>query len=381
MATNKRDYYEVLGVSRNASEEEIKSAYRRLAKQYHPDMNPGNKKEAEEKFKELSEAYEVLIDKEKKRLYDTYGHEGVSRRFGPEGFTWRDFSHAEDLRDVFGDIFDFSRIFRDFEGGSLFDLLWGDRETKRERAPKGRDIHIRLRLPLEEIASGTSKDLTFSRYERCDACDGKGGKGEKACPTCQGRGEVRQTARSIFGQFVQIRTCSNCGGAGRVIKETCPKCRGEGRIKTERTLKVKIPQGVTTGNYISIRGEGNYGPGGRGNVIIEIEEKEHPLFTREANDILLELPISITTAVLGGELDVPTLNGRKRIKIPAGTQSGSILRIRGEGIRGLEGRQGDELVKVVIHIPSKISSQERELLNNLEEARTESIPGPRKIKK
>jgi len=373
----KRDYYEILGVSKSASSDEIKQAYRRLAKQYHPDMNPNDRKNAEEKFKELSEAYEVLIDSKKKELYDQYGHEGVSQRFSPGGFQWRDFSHAEDLKDVFGDVFDFSQIFRGFGEGSIFDLLTG-RETSRSQKARGRDIHVRIRLTLEEIAEGTTKEISFSRYEHCDSCKGVGGSGTTTCTTCQGRGEKKHVSRSMFGQFVQITVCSDCQGEGRVIKNKCIKCSGEGRVRLERTLKVNIPAGVSTGNYIPLRGEGHYGPGGRGNVIIEIEEKEHPLFIRAGDNIVIETPISITTAILSGDMQIPTLNGKKKIKIPSGTQSGELIRVKGSGIKKLNGGRGDELVRIVIHIPRHLSNQEKSLLSELERVRSESIPEPRK---
>lgn len=376
----KRDYYEVLGVSRNATTDEIKQAYRRLAKQYHPDMNPDNRKQAEEKFKELSEAYEVLVDEEKRRLYDQYGHEGVSQRFSPGGFQWRDFSHAEDLKDIFGDIFDFSSIFRDFNEGSIFDLFTRSPSRRARARSRGGDIHVRLRLSLEEIAEGTTKEIAFSRFEKCDACKGIGGSGTTVCPVCQGSGEKRQVSRSMFGQFVQISTCPECNGEGKVIKTRCAKCIGEGRIRVNRTLKVNIPAGVSTGNYIPIRNEGHYGAGGRGDVIIEIEEKEHPLFARSGDDIIVELPISITTATLGGEINVPTLNGNKKIKIPAGVQPNEIIRLRGFGIKKLNGGRGDELVKIIVHIPKHISNQERQLLSELEKIRSENIPEPRKPK-
>jgi len=374
----KRDYYEILGVTKTASADEIKQAYRRLAKQYHPDMNPNDRKNAEEKFKELSEAYEALIDPDKRKLYDEYGHEGVSQRFSPGGFQWQDFSHAEDLKDVFGDVFDLSSIFRGFGEGSssIFDLITG-RETRPHKA-RGHDIHVRLRLTLEEIAEGTTKEISLSRYERCDSCKGVGGSGTATCSSCQGRGEKKHVSRSMFGQFIQVSPCPDCQGAGQVIKNKCPKCSGEGRVRVERTLKVAIPAGVQTGNYIPLRGEGHYGPGGRGNVIIEVEEKEHPLFIRSDDNIVLEAPISITAAVLGGDLEIPTLNGRKKIKIPAGIQSGEIIRIKGSGIRRLNGGHGDELVKIVVHIPKHLSNQEKSLLNEWERIRTETVPEPRK---
>ncbi|MDH5185706.1 MAG: molecular chaperone DnaJ [candidate division WOR-3 bacterium] len=378
MATTRRDYYEVLGISRNANEDQIKQAYRRLAKQYHPDMNPDNRKEAEEKFKELSEAYEVLLDKNKRQLYDQYGHEGVSTRFGPGGFDFRrDFTHAEDLRDIFSDFF---RGFGDSESGSIFDLLFGGgRGTQVRRAVRGRDIHVRFRMSLEEIAEGITKEISISRFEKCAECQGEGGKGIQTCPACKGRGESRRVSRSIFGQFVQVSTCPNCGGQGEVVKDTCANCKGEGRVRIQRTIKVRIPAGVQTGNYLPLHGEGHYGPGGRGDVIIEIEEKEHSLFTRQNDDIIVEVPVSITTAALGGEIEVPTLNSKKTIKIAPGIQPNSTIRIRGAGIKHLDGGRGDELVKITVHVPEKLSSRERELLKELAKNQSEPIPPPRKI--
>lgn len=375
----KRDYYEILGVSKNATADEIKQAYRRLAKQYHPDMNPQNKAQAEEKFKELSEAYEVLIDPKKKELYDQYGHEGVSQRFSPGGFQWRDFSHAEDLRDIFGDVFDFSQIFREFgEGsGSIFDLFTNRQQTRPTKA-RGRDIHVRLRLTLEEIAEGTSKEMSFSRYEKCDECKGVGGSNTMTCPECQGKGEKRHVSRSMFGQFIQISACPECHGEGQVIKNRCGKCAGERRVRVERTIKVTIPAGVSNGNFMQLRGEGHYGPGGRGNVIIEIEEKEHPLFVRDGDNIILEVPIPITTAILGGETEIPTLDGKKKIKINSGTQSGEIIRVKGVGIKRLNGGRGDELVKITVHIPKHLSGQEKNLVKEWERIQSEPVPQPRK---
>ncbi len=379
MPVTKRDYYEVLGIARNASEDQIKQAYRKLAKQYHPDMNPENRKESEEKFKELSEAYEVLMDKNKRQLYDQYGHEGVSQRFGPSGFDFRrDFTHADDLRDIFGD---FLRGFGDSESGSIFDLLFGGggRGTQVRRAVRGRDIHVRFRMSLEEIAEGITKEISISRFEKCAECQGKGGKGTQTCSACKGRGESRRVSRSIFGQFVQVSPCPNCGGQGEVIKDTCTNCKGEGRIRIQRTIKVRIPAGVQTGNYLPLHGEGHYGPGGRGDVIIEIEEKNHSLFTRQNDDILLEVPISITTAALGGEIEVPTLNSKKKIKIASGIQPNATIRIKGAGIKHLDGGRGDQLVRITVHIPNKLSKREKELLQELGNSQSEPIPSPRKI--
>lgn len=366
----KKDYYEILGVSRNATQGEIKAAYRRLAKQYHPDMNPGNRKEAEEKFKELSEAYEVLVDPEKRKLYDAYGHEGVSSQFGPGGFTWQHFTHAEDLRDIFGDLFE------DFFGGGIFSEIFG--RPRRARARRGGDIGVRLKLSLEEIAQGVEKEITLSRYERCPECGGRGGKGRMTCPVCGGRGEITRTSRSFFGfQSIVRTTCERCHGTGEVYSQTCKRCGGSGRVRVKKTFKVKIPAGVATGNYIPLRGEGHYGPGGSGDIIVEIEEKEHPLFLRRGDDLILSVYVPIPKAVLGGEIDVPTLNSQKKIKIPSGIQSGEVLRLKGQGIPHLGGGRGDELVRIKVYIPKKLNKEEKRLFSELLKV-SNRVPPPHK---
>ncbi len=376
MPATKRDYYEVLGVGRNATPEEIKAAYRRLAKEYHPDRNPNNRAEAEEKFKELSEAYEVLADPEKRRLYDMYGHEGVAGQFGPGGFDFRrHFTHEEDLEDIFGD------IFRGFSGGtgSLFDLLFGSESPRTAvRRARGRDIVIKMRLSLEEIANGVTKEISFSRYEACPECSGAGGVVRMVCSTCQGQGRVKKQARSVFGQFFQVSSCPDCGGTGERWRNVCQRCGGEGRLRQTRKLKVRIPAGVSSGTPLVLHGEGHWGPGGSGDVAIEIEEKEHPIFLRDGDNIVVEVPISIPVAVLGGRVKVPTLDGIKEIEIPAGTASGTVFRLRGAGIKRLEGGSGDELVKVVVHVPDHLSREERMLYKQLMEIKSEAVPGPRK---
>ncbi len=377
MPTTKRDYYEVLGVSRNATPEEIKAAYRRLAKEYHPDRNPDNRAEAEEKFKELSEAYEVLADPEKRRLYDAYGHQGVSAQFGPEGFDFRrHFTHEEDLADIFSDLF---RGFgREMGAGSIFDLLFGSETASTTKIKRGRNIVIRLRLSLEEIANGTSKEVRFSRYEACPECRGVGGSGKTICGTCKGRGQIRRQTSSIFGQFVQISTCPDCGGSGERVRVLCRHCEGNGRIKQTRTLRVKVPAGVSSGTPIVLENEGHWGPGGQGDVVIEIEEKEHPIFLRKGDDVIVEVPVSVAVAVLGGKVKIPTLNGEREIELPPGTASGTVFRLRGGGIRHLNGGSGDELVRVIVHIPKHISKEEKALYQRLNEIHSEPVPGPRK---
>ncbi len=373
MPVTKRDYYEVLGVGRDAAPEEIKSAYRRLAKEYHPDRNPQDRAGAEERFKELSEAYEVLIDSGKRRLYDQYGHEGVSRQFGPGGFDFRrDFTHAEDLSDVFGD------VLRGFGGGGgLFDLLFGDGVSRRPAT--GGNIRIAMQLSLEEIAESVTKEVSFQRWEACPRCSGRGGTGEVACRGCSGTGRVRHRVSSLFGQVVQVAPCPDCGGAGSSFKERCPDCDATGRVRKSRTLKVRIPAGVSSGNYLTLEGEGHYGPGGSGSVVVEINEKPHPLFVRRDDDIVVDLPVSVTTAALGGKVRVPTLKGEKDVEIPAGTQPGAVLRIRGAGIRRLQGGgTGDQLVRVLVHVPHRVSREEKKLLQELEKRRAEPVPGPRR---
>jgi molecular chaperone DnaJ len=371
----KRDYYDVLGLGRSASADDVRSAYRRLAKEYHPDRNPDNRSEAEEKFKELSEAYEVLADAEKRRLYDSYGHEGVSRRFGPGGFDFRrDFSHADDLNDIFGDIL---RGFGAGAGGGLFDLLFGSAPRTRSRQ-HGADIRIRMPLTLEEIAGSATKEVTFTRLEACPDCAGEGGTGRQACSTCHGQGQVQQRSNSIFGQFIQVASCPACGGEGTRVKDQCKKCDASGRVRRQRTLKVRIPAGVASGNYLPLHNEGHFGPGGTGDVLVEIVEREHPLFRRLGDDIEVELPIALTTAVLGGKVKAPTLTGDREIEVQPGTTHGTVVRIRGAGIRHLEGGAGDELVRVVLHIPRKLSKDEKGLLRRLADLRGEAVPPARR---
>lgn len=374
MPVTRRDYYEVLGVARGASPEEVKAAYRRLAKEYHPDRNPDNRVEAEEKFKELSEAYEVLADERKRQLYDQYGHEGVSRQFGPGGFNFdRDFTHSEDLGDIFGD------LLRGFGGGGggLFDVLFGGGGGVR-RPARGGNIRIAMQLGLDEIADSVTKQVSFQRWEACPKCSGRGGTGEQECRGCSGSGQVRHRTNSLFGQFVQVSACPDCGGAGSQFKDPCKGCDATGRVRKQRTLKVRIPAGVSSGNYLTLDGEGHFGPGGRGSVVVEISEKPHELFLRRDDDIVVDLPVSIGTAVLGGKVKAPTLKGEKEIEVPAGTQSGTVLRIRGAGIKRLHGGTGDELVRVLVHVPRKLSREEKKLLQELDRARTEKLPGPRR---
>ena len=361
----KRDYYEVLGVSRDASEDEIKKAYRKLAMKYHPDKNPDNK-EAEEKFKEASEAYEVLSDKEKRQLYDQYGHEGIDQQFGNGGFSWNDFSHFDDISDLFGGGF-----------SSIFDTLFGGGFSSRSResqrySNQGENIQIDLALTLKEIALGTEKKVRITVKDICDQCRGTGSADGKAetCPQCHGTGQVRTVRQSLFGQMQSISECPSCRGEGKIIRNKCPKCMGEGRISKNKEINVKIPAGVEENQVIRLRGQGNVGPrnGSYGDILVVIHEKPDELFERDGNNIILELPITVTQAVLGDEVIVPTLTGTAKMKIPPGTQSGRIFRLRGQGIKGLNSySRGDLLVKIKVVVPTKLSREEMELYNRLKE--------------
>jgi len=354
-----RDYYDILGISRNADTNEIKKAYRKLALQYHPDKNPGDK-QAEEKFKEVSEAYEVLKDAEKRRRYDQFGQSGLKGGFG--GFGGFDFDLGDALRTFMSAGFGFG----DFFGTTS--------QTRSRRAKiRGSDLQIRLELTLEEIATGVTKKIKLKRYSKCQTCNGSGvrsGSSSNVCPLCHGSGEIRQTSRTIFGQFINVTTCSECGGEGKVIKDPCTSCYGEGRVKTENTISVDIPSGVTTGNYITLRGEGHSGPRGgpAGDAIIIIEEKEHPHFERHGDDILYDLYLSFSQVALGDEVEVPTLNGKARLSIASGTQTGKILRMRGKGISHLNHHgTGDQLVRVLVWTPTKLSEKEKKLFYQLAE--------------
>lgn len=359
----KRDYYEVLGVSKNASKEELKKAYRKLAMQYHPDRNPGNK-EAEEMFKEAAEAYEILNDDNKRARYDRFGHEGVKGSgFGSQGF-----SDVNDIFSHFSDIFGGgSSIFDDFFGGGQ------QRGRQRGRGVPGSDLKVTLKLTLEEIAEGTSKKIKLKKQIKCDQCNGSGAEGstsKKKCPICNGTGEIRSVSRSVFGQFVNITACANCSGEGEVIDTPCKKCMGDGRINEEVTVKIDVPAGVHEGSYMTMRGEGNSGKrGGQpGDLLVVFKEEEHEYFIREEDDIIYDLTITFPDAVLGTEVDVPTLAGKARLKIDSGTPAGKLLKMRDKGIKHLNhSGHGDQIVRINVNIPKKLSNKEKELLKELAE--------------
>ncbi|MGB2706194.1 MAG: molecular chaperone DnaJ [Candidatus Omnitrophota bacterium] len=355
---SKRDYYEVLGVSKNATSDEIKRAYRKLAVQYHPDKHQGDKG-AEEKFKEISEAYEVLSDANKKSTYDQFGHEGLRGAFGRGGFSWQDFSHFEDVSDIFGSLGD---IFGDFG----FDELFGFSRQRRPRGPRrGRDIEYELKIDFIEAVLGAEENIEISRYDTCSACRGSGAKpGTKdtVCSRCNGRGQVSTTS----GFFSISRTCSGCGGSGRVIKNLCQKCNGTGKVKEARKIKVKIPAGVDTGIRLRVAHEGDAGEKGspRGDLYIAIYVREHKLFRRHNNDIYCDAKVSFTQAVFGAELDIPAVNGKVKMKIPPGVPSGKVFRLKGKGVSNLlyGSGVGDQLVRVTVNVPQRLTEEQKKLL-------------------
>ncbi len=359
-----RDYYEVLGVERNASPEELKKAYRKLAMKYHPDRNPDDA-EAESAFKEAAEAYEVLSDPAKRQRYDQFGHAGVKGNGAGAGAGFHDIN---DIFSAFGDI---------FGGGSIFDEMFGGRG--RPRGPRqgraGSDLRIKLGLTLEEVAEGAEKKIKVKKHVACEVCDGSGAEGGQSgydtCSMCQGVGELRQVSRSVFGQFVNVQPCPNCGGEGRTIRKPCLECKGDGRVKGEETLTINVPAGVLEGNYLTMRGGGNAGlrGGPAGDLRIEIEEVPHEHFSREGLDIYYDCHISVPDAALGTEVEVPTLKGRARVQIDPGMQSGRILRMRGRGLPELNAsRTGDQMVRIHVWTPQNLSARDRELLEQLRES-------------
>jgi len=339
----KRDYYEVLGVNRDASEEEIKKAYRKLAMQHHPDRNPDNAK-SEDNFKEAKEAYEVLSDQEKRAAYDRFGHQAMEGMAGGAG--------GAGFNDAFGDIF--SEIFGGGRG--------------RSNVYRGADLRYNLEISLEEAARGSETKIRIPTLETCEPCNGTGAKPgtePTTCPTCQGQGQVRIQQ----GFFSLQQTCPRCAGAGKVVRDPCPNCSGAGRVKKQKTLSVKIPAGVDEGDRIRLTGEGEAGVNGGppGDLYVVVRLRPHAVFQREENDLHCEMPVSFTTAALGGEIEIPTLEGSAKIKIPAETQSGKVFRLRGKGIKGVRTNAfGDLLCHVVVETPVNLTSRQRELLMELE---------------
>ena len=348
---SKRDYYEVLGVGRSATDQEIKSAYRKLALRHHPDRNPGDT-DAEEKFKEAAEAYAVLADSDKRAAYDRFGHAGVSATAGG-GFDPTIFADFGDILGGLGDFFGFGDLF-----GS---------GRRRGGAQRGEDLRYDLEITFEESARGVETPIQVPRQENCEICRGSGsapGSSPETCPQCHGRGQLRYQQ----GFFTVARTCGQCRGAGRVITKPCPDCRGAGRVVRERKLTVKIPPGIATGQRLRLLGEGEAGlvGGPPGDLYVVVHVQDHPIFRREADDLYCEVAVSFPTLALGGEIDVPTVDGSERIHVPEGTQSGALFRLRGKGMPNVNGRgRGDLHVAVVVSTPRKLTREQRRLLEQL----------------
>jgi molecular chaperone DnaJ len=348
----KRDYYEILGVQRGATDQEIKSAYRKLALQFHPDRNPNNP-DAEEKFKECSEAYAILADSEKREMYNRFGHAGVGAGAPGGGF---DPSVFQDFGDIFGEFFGFG------------DLFGGGRSGGRTRAQRGADLREDITIEFEEAAFGVEKQITYRKHELCEKCNGSGsaqGKAPASCRTCGGRGQVRYQQ----GFFSIARTCPTCHGAGSVISDPCANCRGEGRVVQQKTIDAKIPAGVEDGTRIRFTGVGEAGVHGGppGDLYLVLRVKQHAFFDRQGNDLYCVVPISFTQAAVGTEIQVPTLEGEQTLKIPEGTQSGTILKLRGKGVPVLNGHgKGNLFVEIRVQTPTKLTKRQRELLQELQ---------------
>jgi molecular chaperone DnaJ len=360
------EFYSLLGISREASDTEIKKAYRKLAMEYHPDRNPSP--QAEAKFKEITEAYEVLRDPQKRAMYDRYGRAGLSGAGGGYGFHHVDLSEALNI------------FMRDFGAMGGFESLFGGRRSRTEER-RGQDIRVTVRLTLSEVALGAKKTVKLKSLERCQTCEGSGAKPgtqPTTCSTCNGSGEVRRATRSMFGQFISVAPCPTCGGEGRVISQPCEVCRGEGRVRGERSVTVDIPAGVSTNNYLTLRGQGAAGPrnGPNGDLLVMLDIKDDERFERQGDDLVFDLPVSFSQAALGGDHEVPTPYGKEQLRIPPGTQPETVLRIRGKGlpILGQDGK-GDLLVRVRVWTPEHLSEEQERLFREL--AKLEGEPPKR----
>ncbi len=364
----KRDYYEILGVPKNADLPQIKKAYRSLALKYHPDRVPQDqKKQAEEKFKEISEAYGVLSDPQKRQMYDQYGHAGIDQRYTAE-----DIFRGADFSSIFEEA-GLGDIFSHFFGDSLFDIFSGT-TTRTSRSRRGHDIQYEVEVTLEEAYTGIKKKIKILRHEQCSHCQGSGAKPGsqlKLCATCRGQGHVTMSS----GFFRMSQTCTTCHGQGKVISEYCPHCNGKGVIRATRNIDVTIPSGVDNNSRLRIKGEGEAGSAGPGDLYLYILVKDHPQFSREGKDLYLQLPVSFLKAALGGEVVVPTLNGQVTMTVPAGTQSGKVFRLKAKGMPDLHGGSspGDQYVKVMIHVPERLTKEQRQLLEQFAQISGEDV--------
>ena len=361
MAEQKRDYYEVLGVSKGASEDEIKKAYKKLARKYHPDLNPDNK-EAEEKFKEVNEAYEILSDPNKKARYDQFGFAGVDPNYGAGG-AGGGFDGGFD----FGDRGD---IFGCFFGGGL----GGGRRTNPNAPQRGESIRLSLAISFEEAAFGCEKEVSVDRMEQCGTCHGNGcaaGTTPEVCPDCHGTGQVQVRRQTPMGVFATSSPCGRCGGKGKIIHQPCPDCRGSGAVRRRKTIQVSIPAGIDNGQTISVRGQGSAGKNGgpAGDLLVTITVRPHELFRREGTSVLCDAPITFAQAVLGAELEIPTIDGKVKYDLPEGTQSGTTFRLKGKGIPAINGRgRGDQYVTVYIETPRNLNREQKEALKKFAES-------------
>ncbi len=368
----KKDYYEVLGVSKNATDEEIKKAYRKLAKKYHPDANPDNKKEAEAKFKELNEAYETLSDSQKRKMYDQFGSAGPQ---GFNGFNGQNGTYTYTNYGGFGD-----DIFSDFFKGFGFDF--GGSNNRRTQGPKrGTDLKYNIEITFEEAYSGVEKEISINRYEQCNTCHGekaKPGTHPVTCSVCGGTGQIQQVVTTILGQMKTARTCSACHGEGKIIQEPCPECRGRGKVRKATKIKIKIPAGIDDGQTIILQHEGEVGDVGaqKGDLYIVVHLKRHSIYTRNGSNVFCEIPITFTQATLGADLQIPMVDGTKeKYRIPNGTQTGTKFVIKNKGFKSVNGSfRGDFIFTVTVQVPKKLSSEQKELLTKLAKTMNEQPP-------
>ena len=368
----KRDYYEVLGVSKNATDEEIKRAFRLLAKKYHPDVN--KEEGAAEKFKEIGEAYSVLSDKNKRAQYDQFGHAAFDGASGGAGFNMGDIDLDDILSNIFGGGF----------SGGFSSSFGGFGRSSRNRAVRGEDLLMRINLTFEEAVNGCKKDIKVNVTDNCDNCNGKGGFGEVTCSTCGGRGVVREEQRTIFGMMQTQKTCPDCRGDGKSFKEICKECHGDGRVTKNKTLTITVPEGIDTGNQLRLSGKGGAGINGgpNGDIYLEFVVSEHKYFERHDDDIYLELPITITDAILGCKKEIPTLSGNGYVEIKPGTQNYTKLKLKGKGIKGVNSRTpGDMYVVVNVIIPTKLSKKQKDLLKELADTDLETESEFKEFKK